>query len=200
MADLEPPPDTPVHPNFNEKTPVRRVIGPASYAIDGKDDTAWSNDVGPGRRNQECTAVFVLEQPIVNPGGSQLTIRLTQKHGGWNSDDLQGNNLGRFRISIASAVPGAIESVPKRVRDALAVPRAERSPLQNATIFSYLAHDSSGMEGSERKNRRALEGTSRGCDTTASRLRAMSDAKPTCSREAIGLSRLALCPRGFPRF
>uniref|UniRef100_UPI0035267E2E hypothetical protein n=1 Tax=Salmonella enterica TaxID=28901 RepID=UPI0035267E2E len=41
-ADIGPPPETPVIPAFNEKKPVHRVLGPAEYAIDGKDDTAWS--------------------------------------------------------------------------------------------------------------------------------------------------------------
>jgi hypothetical protein len=54
-ADLETPPETTVHSNFNEKQPVRRVIGPASYAIDGKDDTAWASDLGPGRHNFQST-------------------------------------------------------------------------------------------------------------------------------------------------
>ena len=37
--------------------------GPVEFAIDGKDDTAWGIDVGPGRRNQPRKAVFTLEKP-----------------------------------------------------------------------------------------------------------------------------------------
>src|SRR6202035_1612252 len=102
LADLEPPPETPVISNFNEKEPKHRVIGPASYAIDGSEETAWSNDLGPGRRNRDCHAIFILEKPIENAGGSELTIFLSQKHGGWNADDLQANNLGRFRLSYTA--------------------------------------------------------------------------------------------------
>jgi hypothetical protein len=137
MANLAPAADTPVHPNFNEKTPVHRVIGPASYAIDGKDDTAWSNDIGPGRRNRECAAVFVLEKPLVREGGGELVIRLSQKHGGWNADDLHGNNLGRFRISISAGSPNDWERIPAGVRQLLATPREERSGAQQQTIFRY---------------------------------------------------------------
>src|SRR5688572_2091004 len=43
-ADLSPPSETAVHPNFNEKKPVKRLVGPASYAIDGNKDTSWSSD------------------------------------------------------------------------------------------------------------------------------------------------------------
>ncbi|MEA3210312.1 MAG: hypothetical protein QOE70_3369 [Chthoniobacter sp.] len=138
IADLEPAPETPVLSNFNEKEPKHRVIGPASYAIDGNEETAWSNDIGPGRRNRECAAVFVAEKPIANEGGTELLFKLTQKHGGWNADDLQANNLGRFRLSITTSPnPDALASVPRRVREIFAVPREQRSPAQTSALFSY---------------------------------------------------------------
>ena len=36
------------------------------FAIDGKDETAWGIDAGPGRRNVEREAVFVAETPVEN--------------------------------------------------------------------------------------------------------------------------------------
>ena len=83
------------------------MTGPVGFAIDGKDETAWGIDVGPGRRNQPRKAVFTAEKPIAFPGGTILTFHLTQNHGGWNSDDNQNHNLGRFRLSITSA-PDAV--------------------------------------------------------------------------------------------
>ncbi|MCU0227024.1 MAG: PSD1 and planctomycete cytochrome C domain-containing protein [Bryobacterales bacterium] len=80
-----------------EKAP--RVTGPIAYAIDGKADTAWGIDAGPGRRNQPRSAVFVPAEPIRLEAGAKLVIRLNQSHGGWNSDDNQNLNLGRFRLS-----------------------------------------------------------------------------------------------------
>ncbi|HYG78325.1 MAG TPA: PSD1 and planctomycete cytochrome C domain-containing protein [Planctomycetota bacterium] len=136
-ADLEPPPETTINPLFNEKKPVRRVIGPASYAIDGKEDSAWSNDIGPGRRNRECTAVFAAEKPISHEGGTNLIIKLSQKHGGWNSDDLHANNLGRFRISVTDAPNAEADPVPPHVRSIFAIPREQRTPAQVATVFSH---------------------------------------------------------------
>ena len=41
-----------------DKSGKRRVTGPIEYAIDGKDETAWGIDAGPGRRNQPRKAVF----------------------------------------------------------------------------------------------------------------------------------------------
>ena len=43
--------------------------GPVSFAIDGKNETAWCIDVGPGRRNQPRKAVFLAEKPISIPRG-----------------------------------------------------------------------------------------------------------------------------------
>ena len=137
MADLAPPAETPIHPNFNEKTPVKRLIGPAAYAIDGKEETAWSNDLGPGRRNVPCSAVFVLDQPLKSDGAIELVIRLAQKHGGWNADDLHGNNLGRFRLSMSMSAPNDWERIPARVKEALAVSRESRTPAQRDTLFRF---------------------------------------------------------------
>ncbi len=137
VSDLEPAPDTPVRSEFNEKEQVHRVIGPARYAIDGNGETAWSNDVGPGRRNRDCFAIFVAAQPIANPGGSALTIKLAQNHGGWNSDDLQAENLGRFRLAITTAADPASDILPRSIRDILACPRPQRSLAQAAALFSY---------------------------------------------------------------
>ncbi len=81
----------------------KRVTGPVAYAIDGDDQTAWGMDAGPGRRNVPRNAVFVLETPIEVNSDSALTIGLSMKHGGWNSDDLQTMNLGRYRLSATDA-------------------------------------------------------------------------------------------------
>src|SRR4051812_42689334 len=96
-------PEAPLEPNFEDRSGKKRVTGPVAMAIDDKDETAWGIDAGPGRRNVERQAVFVAETPIAHPGGTALTIALKQNHGGWNSDDLMTNNLGRFRITVTDA-------------------------------------------------------------------------------------------------
>ncbi len=136
VADLEPAPETPVRREFNEKEPKHRVIGPASYAIDGNEETAWSNDVGPGRRNHACVAIFTTEKPVANDGDGTLTIKLTQKHGGWNSDDLQGDNLGRFRIAVTTASDADRDLIAPTAREAMAVPREQRDASQKHAIFA----------------------------------------------------------------
>ena len=61
------------------------------------------------------------------PAGTVLTFHLKQNHGGWNSDDNQNNNLGRFRLSRhRRARTPTPTRCPRRVREILAVPRDRR--------------------------------------------------------------------------
>ena len=123
---------------FDDRSGKKRTTGPVSFAIDGNDDTAWSIDCGPGRRNRARKAVFTFEKPVDLDGPVKLNFHIRQNHGGWNSDDNQTNNLGRFRISITNA-PGQVtaDPLPERVRDILAIPKAQRTPGQVAEVFSY---------------------------------------------------------------
>ncbi|MBI4902699.1 MAG: PSD1 domain-containing protein [Acidobacteria bacterium] len=135
-ADLNLP-ERELDPMYADKSKKRRVTGPVSYAIDGMDETAWSNDADPGRRNLPRKAVFVADRPIANAGGSILTILLRQNHGGWNSDDNQNHNLGRFRLSMTTATDAVADPVPAGVREILGVAEAQRTPAQTRTVFAY---------------------------------------------------------------
>src|SRR5438046_842288 len=96
-------PEKELEPEFYDKSDKKRIYGPVEFAIDGKDDTAWGIDAGPGRRNQPRKAVFLPEKPLIFTKGVVLNFRLMQNHGGWNSDDNQNHNLGRFRLSVPRA-------------------------------------------------------------------------------------------------
>jgi hypothetical protein len=130
-------PERELEPIFDDKSKRRRVTGPIEFAIDGKDETAWGIDAGPGLRNQPRKAVFVAEPPIANEGGTVLTIYLKQNHGGWNSDDNQNNNLGRMRLSITTAPEAAADPLPVGVREILSIPSESRTQAQIQTLFSY---------------------------------------------------------------
>src|SRR5205823_302774 len=122
-------PERELEKNFEDKSGKKRVTGPVSFAIDGKDDTAWGIDAGPGRRNVPRVAVFVPEKPVELPDGAVLHVKLKQNHGGWNSDDRMNNNLGRFRLSVTDAAGEVTaDPVPARVREILAVPSERRTP------------------------------------------------------------------------
>lgn len=129
--------EKPLEAEFDDRSGAKRVYGPVEYAIDGRDDTAWGIDAGPGRRNQSRKAVFVPDKPITFSNGVVLTFSLVQKHGGWNSDDNENHNLGRFRLSVTSATNAVADPIPADVREIFKVPRGQRSPGQVAAEFSY---------------------------------------------------------------
>ena len=60
-----------------------------------------------------------------------------QNHGGWNSDDNQNHNLGRFRLSVTGATNVVADPVPAGVREIFRTPREGRTPAQIAAVFSY---------------------------------------------------------------
>jgi mono/diheme cytochrome c family protein len=135
-ADVNPP-ERELEKMFHDRTDRRRVTGPIEYANDDNQLTAWGLDIGPGRSHVPRKAVFALEKPLELPEGARLTFKLTQNHGGWNSDDNQNNNLGRFRFSVTAAENTLADPVPTDVRAILEIPAAERTPEQVAKVFSY---------------------------------------------------------------
>jgi mono/diheme cytochrome c family protein len=121
----------------SKKQKKELLSGPVDFAIDGKGETAWSTDAGPGLRNQPRNAVFVASTPIDNPAGTILNFYLAQNHAGPNSDKDDNNNIGKMRLSLTTSANAVADPVPAGVREILAVPGAERTPEQTATVFSY---------------------------------------------------------------
>ena len=97
----------------------KKWTGGVEYAIDGKSDTAWTTDNGPLRRNTRREAIFVLKEPLELPADTQIAISLMQQHGGYNSNNNQNYNIGRFRISVTDSDDLPDQIVPRRVRQAL---------------------------------------------------------------------------------
>lgn len=129
--------EKPLEPLYDDRSGKRRVTGPVEFAIDDDDLTAWGIDAGPGRRNVPRQAVFVANTNVAFPNGTKLTVHLRQMHGGWNSDDNQNMNLGRFRLSVTGASNAVADPLPRAVRDILAIPREQRTPAQTAALFSF---------------------------------------------------------------
>jgi len=125
-----------VYHNKDPKT-EDRVTGPVDYAIDGDHKTAWSTDVGPGRRNQDRHIVFIPEEPIAEEGDVILSFTLRQLHGGWNSDDNQNYLLGRYRFSVTDNDAVSVSKVPSSVESILRSPAATRTAEQQADLFRY---------------------------------------------------------------
>jgi hypothetical protein len=134
-ADVNPP-QKPLEAAFDDKSKKARITGPIAYAIDGNNETAWTIDIGPGRSNVPRKAVFVFEKPVEFPKGTLLTFKLVQNHGGWNSDDNQNNNLGRFRFSVTDNENAEADPLPVRIRQLIQVPAERRTKADEEAIFS----------------------------------------------------------------
>ena len=168
-ADVNPP-EAPLEAIFDDKKGKKRKTGPIGFAIDGKNETAWGIDVGPGRRNQSRKAVFTTDKPVSFPGGTILTFHLAQNHGGWNSDDNQNCNLGRFRswrsrqrLWCRGGRPGS----PARAGRSWPSRAKKRTAAQTAAVFQLLGgRRSHEWNGAQRVDRFALEAASRGIDPT----------------------------------
>jgi len=102
---------------FPDRGDTVRYTGPIEMAIDGDGNTAWTTDIDPVRRNQAHDAIFTLAEPLAVTPEMTLAVRMGQLHGGWNSDDNQTNNLGRFRISVTDgeALPAVV--LPPRIAE-----------------------------------------------------------------------------------
>lgn len=133
------PPDSKLDPTrypLNaSRPPDKRLTGHAAYAIDGDNNTAWTTDRGPGRSNDPQVLVLELTEPLLNAPTADLKTNLLQRHGGFNSDDNQTFNIGRFRLSFSESEPNELDSLPPLVLEALTA--EERTPEQEARLFSH---------------------------------------------------------------
>ena len=188
---VEPPPisTSPNAPQLDlrrqERTPPRHSA-PSSSPSTAKTKPPGALMPGPAPKPAAQSRLSSPSKPISNAGGTVLTFHLQQNHGGWNSDDNQNNNLGRFRLSITTA-PGrrGRSSARQRPRDPR-IPAAQRTRSQQADCLQLLAHHCARVEGDNDKHRGALARASRRRNSQL-----VADGprrprgKPTSSRAAI---------------
>ncbi len=134
-ADFELP-ERPIGEAFRKGDKEARLVGPASMMIDGKNETAWSPDRGPGRRNGGYEAVVQFKEPLHYPEGTKLRVQLSFHHAGIDPHGRNNNFLGRFRVSLTTAPAPVASPVPLDARAAQQVPAEKRTPEQEASIFS----------------------------------------------------------------
>ncbi len=138
QASVNPPQakiDSKRYPLNAKRSPDDRTTGAAHFAIDGNNKTAWTTDQGPGRSNVPQVIVMELEEPITEAEKRDLKTLLVQRHGGFNSDDNQTFNIGRFRLSFSDQTPSPFDILPPLVREALI--SKKRTPRQEALLFSH---------------------------------------------------------------
>lgn len=126
-------------PMYRDRNPEKddRITGSIEFAIDGNKKTAWTTDIGPGRRNVDHQAIFVLDQPVDLKGDVVVSIRPIMNHGGWNSDDNQNYLLGRYRFSVTKAADAEVDLVPESVQDILQLAQNRRTAEQQSVAFRY---------------------------------------------------------------
>lgn len=137
-ADVNPQPSPqPDYLKAKDAASDKRIVGPISFAIDGDKQTAWTTDNGPERRNQSRQAVFVFEQPVGFPQGTLITVQPTMTHGGWNNNDNHNCLMGRYRFAVTTQVEPVADTIPRQVRQWLAVPVPSRTQTQQDAIFGF---------------------------------------------------------------
>ena len=197
-ADVNPP-ERELEKAFDDRSGKRRVTGPIEFANDGNELTAWGIDIGPGRSNVPRKAVFVLDKPLEAAGGVRLTFKLVQNHGGWNSDDNQNNNLGRFRFSVTSAEnAGRRSAAGRRARDLCkcrpASARPSKRPACSATGGRPCPSGRRRTGGSRRCGRAIRRARRSSCSSSAT-----SRARRIGSSAAISSRRPKKCRRACRR-
>jgi hypothetical protein len=102
---------------------------PIEHAVDGNPQTGWAINVGKGQgsANVDREAIFIIEKPIEQPGGSRLTFRFQQKHGS------PKYLVGRFRLSVCSDTGGE-EVIPVSIKGVLKLPAEKRTDGHKAVL------------------------------------------------------------------
>ena len=123
-------------PPFLKDDDDKRLLGPAVFLVDGKDDTAWSPDRGVGRRNTSVELIARFREPVTFSEDTEIRCTLRFKHSGKDGHGRHSQHLGRFRIALTDAA-GAF-SPPGRpdVRVARETPPERRNAAQQALLFS----------------------------------------------------------------
>lgn len=116
----------------------KRLLGPASFLVDGKDETAWGSDPGPGLRHRDMKAVVQFEKAApAGPEGTQYKVTLKFRHAGRDVHGRHSHFLGRFRLSLTGTAEPKADPLPRKVRDALHVAIEKRLAEQNVAVFSH---------------------------------------------------------------
>ncbi|HEY2343412.1 MAG TPA: DUF1553 domain-containing protein, partial [Chthoniobacteraceae bacterium] len=129
-------PDRPIGEAFRKGDKETRRVGPSSFMFDGKNETAWSPDRGPGRRNSEYEAVVQFKEPLHVPEGTTMRVTLSFHHAGVDPHGRNNNFLGRFRVSLTTAPSPVAGPIPLDAQNALQAPVEKRSAAQRAAIFT----------------------------------------------------------------
>lgn len=134
--------------NTTDTKPVKLVRPKADFnqqgwsidmALDGNPGTAWG--IYP-EVSKPHLAVFELAEPVALPGGTVLTVKLEQTHGG-------GHLIGRPRLSVtevSTPLPLQSEILPSQLSDILKVEPGQRTPQQQSVLAAFVWNQSLEQE------------------------------------------------------
>ena len=128
--------EQPIGAPFRRSDKDNRVVGPAKFLVDGKDETAWGADRGPGLRHQDLAAQLRFEKPLSYPNGARFKFTLKFQHGGPDAHGRTNNFLGRFRLSVSDKEQSPLP-LPCFVTETLNTPTEKRTKEQNERLFTY---------------------------------------------------------------
>ncbi len=111
---------------------VERLCGPAEFLIDGKLETSWRADRGPGRRNVPSAAVVRFAQALQLPSGTKMKVMIHLSGGQWP----YGMQLGHVRVSLTTAPAPQAAPIEHAAILALQTPTEQRTPAEQATLFA----------------------------------------------------------------
>jgi hypothetical protein len=129
-------PEQKLGPPWRRGDDDKRIVGPAKFLVDGKDETAWGADRGPGRRHQDLAAHLKFEKPLANPKGTRFKITLHFQHGGPDPHGRTNNFLGRFRLSV-TASDQPLQPLPYFVTRILGTPPENRTEEHSQKLFTF---------------------------------------------------------------
>ena len=121
-------------PGADREEDDKRRVGPVAFLIDGKEETAWYPDRGPGRRNTASAAVIQFKTPLDFPAGTQLQVNFVYSH-----DTRSGSEgmlvLGRFRLALTKIPQPVAPSHDHAGTLALHKPAGQRTTQDRDAIF-----------------------------------------------------------------
>ena len=103
----------------------KKKSGPVSFLIDGKDETVWLADRGPGVRNQASVAVMQFEAPLALPPKTKVKIAMRMN-----------SMVGCCRFSLTSSENPIAQPISHAAILAMEVTSNERSSAQHNAIFT----------------------------------------------------------------
>ena len=125
----------------------KRTVGPASYLIDGKEDTAWGSDRGPGRRHNDIRWMAQFDKNIKWPKDkARLKITMLYRHGGKDGHGRDNQFLGRVRFSTTDSPAPKADGLFTEARKALTLSNEKRTTEQKAALFKSWRQSFRGEE------------------------------------------------------